>query len=137
MACRFKESIRAYGSRDELHIIMKFEYQIGFVNVPLAFKLQCTVCIKLMLAFYFLLWNAFHEPNYLIFSSLTMCKKIFAYSICNQKVFNCLHRYPQAQIQSMSWYNLMRRTSCRIGRQSHEALLFLSLWNLYKLIIAL
>ena len=75
MACRFKESIRAYGSRDELHIIMKFEYQIGFVNVPLAFKLQCTVCIKLMLAFYFPTWNAFHESNYLIFSSLTMCKK--------------------------------------------------------------
>ena len=37
----------------ELHIIMKFEYQISFVNVPLAFKLQCTVCIKLMLAFHF------------------------------------------------------------------------------------
>ena len=86
MACRFKEPIRAYRSRDELHIIMKFEYQISFVNVPLAFKLQCTVCIKLMLAFYFPLWNAFHESNYLIFSSLTMCKKIFAYSICNQKV---------------------------------------------------
>ena len=51
--CRFKESIRAYGSRAELHIIMKFEYQISFVNVPLAFKLQCTVCIKLMLAFHF------------------------------------------------------------------------------------
>jgi len=56
-------------------------------------------------------------------------------SICNQKGFNCLYRYPQAQIQNMSQFNLIRNASYGIGKQSHQVLLFLSPLNLYKLII--
>ena len=57
-------------------------------------------------------------------------------SICNQKGFNCLYRYPQAQIQNMSQLNLIRKASYVIGKQSHQVLLFLSLLNSNTLIIA-